>query len=231
MFSLKNANLHYSKSQILYNISFEAKVGEITTVIGPNGVGKTSLLRLLSGTHPLSSGTYYEFGKDISNFNSHELALKGVAYVPQGREIFPLLTVKENLEIGFICLKKNDQFIPDFIYEMFPVLKHMLKRRGGDLSGGQQQQLAIARALITKPKLLLLDEPTEGIQPSIIKQIGRVIEALKKRKNIAIVIIEQYFDFAYKLSDQIYVMKQGKFVISGKKQDLDKEKIKKAVSI
>ena len=216
MFSLKNANLHYSKSQILYNISFKAKVGEITTVIGPNGVGKTSLLRLLSGTHPLSSGTYYEFGKDISNFNSHELALKGIAYVPQGREIFPLLTVKENLEIGFICLKKNDQFIPDFIYEMFPVLKHMLKRRGGDLSGGQQQQLAIARALITKPKLLLLDEPTE---------------ALKKRKNIAIVIIEQYFDFAYKLSDQIYVMKQGKFVISGKKQDLDKEKIKKAVSI
>ena len=157
--------------------------------------------------------------------------MKGVAYVPQGREIFPLLTVKENLEIGFICLKKNDQFIPDFIYEMFPVLKHMLKRRGGDLSGGQQQQLAIARALITKPKLLLLDEPTEGIQPSIIKQIGRVIEALKKRKNIAIVIIEQYFDFAYKLSDQVYVMKQGKFVISGKKQDLDKEKIKKAVSI
>ena len=231
MFSLKNANLHYSKSQILYNISFKAKVGEITTVIGPNGVGKTSLLRLLSGTHPLSSGTYYEFGKDISNFNSHELALKGVAYVPQGREIFPLLTVKENLEIGFICLKKNDQFIPDFIYEMFPVLKHMLKRRGGDLSGGQQQQLAIARALITKPKLLLLDEPTEGIQPSIIKQIGRVIEALKKRKHIAIVIIEQYFDFAYKLSDQVYVMKQGKFVISGKKQDLDKEKIKKAVSI
>ena len=125
MFSLKNANLHYSKSQILYNISFKAKVGEITTVIGPNGVGKTSLLRLLSGTHPLSSGTYYEFGKDISNFNSHELALKGVAYVPQGREIFPLLTVKENLEIGFICLKKNKKLLRDFINKMFPVKKKM----------------------------------------------------------------------------------------------------------
>ena len=153
-----------------------AKIGEITAVVGPNGVGKTYLLRLLSGTHSMSSGIYNDFSKDISKFNSHQLAINGVAYVPQGREIFPLLTVKENLEIGFICLEKKDKFIPNFVFEMFPILKEMLNRRGGDLSGGQQQQLAIARALITKPRLLLLDEPTEGIQPSIIKQIGKVIE-------------------------------------------------------
>lgn len=231
MFSLKNANLHYAKSQILYDISFMAKIGEITAVVGPNGVGKTSLLRLLSGTHSMSSGIYNDFSKDISKFNSHQLAINGVAYVPQGREIFPLLTVKENLEIGFICLEKKDKFIPNFVFGMFPVLKEMLNRRGGDLSGGQQQQLAIARALITKPRLLLLDEPTEGIQPSIIKQIGKVIEVLKNRKEMAVVLVEQYFDFAFNLSDQIYVMKQGKFVFSGNKNELQREEIRAAVSI
>ena len=200
MFSLKNANLHYAKSQILYDISFMAKIGEITAVVGPNGVGKTSLLRLLSGTHSMSSGIYNDFSKDISKFNSHQLAINGVAYVPQGRE-------------------------------MFPILKEMLNRRGGDLSGGQQQQLAIARALITKPRLLLLDEPTEGIQPSIIKQIGKVIEVLKNRKEMAVVLVEQYFDFAFNLSDQIYVMKQGKFVFSGNKNELQREEIRAAVSI
>ena len=231
MFSLRNANLYYSKSQILHNISFDAKIGEITTVIGPNGVGKTSLLKLMSGTHPLTGGSYSDSEKDLSKLNSYELALNGIAYVPQGREIFPLLTVQENLEIGFICLDKREHNIPDFIFEMFPILREMLKRKGGDLSGGQQQQLAIARALITKPRLLLLDEPTEGIQPSIIKQIGLIIEILKKRRDIAIVLIEQFFDFAYDLSDQIYVMKQGRFVLSGAKKDLNKEKIRTAVSI
>ena len=198
MFSLKNANLHYSKSQILYNISFKAKVGEITTVIGPNGVGKTSLLRLLSGTHPLSSGTYYEFGKDISNFNSHELALKGVAYVPQGREIFSDLSVEENLRIGEARIDSVQQKISrSDIFQIFPVLKQMLHRRGGDLSGGQQQQLSIARALRTNPKILILDEPTEGVQPSIVHDIRTMISDLGGK--FTIILIEQYIEFALSL--------------------------------
>ena len=231
MFELKNVNMYYSNSQILYNICFKAKVGKVTTVIGPNGVGKTSLLNVLSGSHPITSGTYFSGSENLSKFNSYEMAKTGVAYVPQGREIFPLLTVKENLEIGFKCLEKKDWFIPKAIFRMFPVLDNMLHRRGGDLSGGQQQQLAIARALITRPRLLLLDEPTEGIQPNIIKLIGGVIEGLKKEGTMAIVLVEQYFDFAFKISDFTYAMERGKFVAQGHTADLDRKKIRKIVSI
>jgi|TARA_Y200000002_G_scaffold286959_1_gene241055 urea transport system ATP-binding protein len=223
--------MHYSGSQILFDINFKAEIGKITSVIGPNGVGKTALLKVMSGLHPISKGTYFASGIKVNNSNQYNLARNGIAYVPQGREIFPLLSVKENLEIGFSCLEKEKKFIPSSIFEMFPVLSDMLNRRGGDLSGGQQQQLAIARALVTRPKLLLLDEPTEGIQPNIIMQIGKVISSLKEEGSIAIVLVEQYFDFAFELSDFTYVMKRGRFVLEGKTNQIGKKKLLEAVSL
>ena len=223
--------MHYSGSQILFDINFKAEIGKITSVIGPNGVGKTALLKVMSGSHPISKGTYYALDSNVNNSNQYNLARNGIAYVPQGREIFPLLSVKENLEIGFSCLEKEKRFIPRQIFEMFPVLSDMLNRRGGDLSGGQQQQLAIARALVTRPRLLLLDEPTEGIQPNIIMQIGKVICSLRKEGSIAIVLVEQYFDFAYELSDYTYVMKRGRFVLEGKTNKLEKKQLLEAVSL
>ena len=168
MIKTKNISMHYGSSQVLFDINIDIKKAKITSLMGSNGVGKTSFLKLLSGIHTVSSGEFYFDNKNVTKQKSYHLAKMGIGYVPQGRFIFPLLTVKENLEIGFSCLKKEDHFIPDEIFELFPVLKKMIFRRGGDLSGGQQQQLAIARALITKPKLLLMDEPTEGIQPNII---------------------------------------------------------------
>ena len=230
-FILSNIDMYYSGSQILFDINFKAEIGKITSVIGPNGVGKTALLKVMSGSHPISKGTYYASGINVNNSNQYNLARNGIAYVPQGREIFPLLSVKENLEIGFPCLEKEKKFIPQAIFEMFPVLSDMLNRRGGDLSGGQQQQLAIARALVTRPKLLLLDEPTEGIQPNIIMQIGKVIRSLKKEGSIAIVLVEQYFDFAFELSDYTYVMKRGSFVLEGKTNKMGKKKLLEAVSL
>lgn len=223
--------MHYSGSQILFDINFKAEIGKITSVIGPNGVGKTALLKVMSGSHPISKGTYYALDSNVNNSNQYNLARNGIAYVPQGREIFPLLSVKENLEIGFSCLGKEKRFIPRQIFEMFPVLSDMLNRRGGDLSGGQQQQLAIARALVTRPRLLLLDEPTEGIQPNIIMQIGKVIGSLREEGSIAIVLVEQYFDFAYELSDYTYVMKRGRFVLEGKTNKLEKKQLLEAVSL
>ena len=223
--------MHYSGSQILFDINFKAEIGKITSVIGPNGVGKTALLKVMSGSHPISKGTYYALDSNVNNSNQYNLARNGIAYVPQGREIFPLLSVKENLEIGFCCLEKEKRFIPRQIFEMFPVLSDMLNRRGGDLSGGQQQQLAIARALVTRPRLLLLDEPTEGIQPNIIMQIGKVIGSLREEGSIAIVLVEQYFDFAYELSDYTYVMKRGRFVLEGKTNKLEKKQLLEAVSL
>ena len=231
MLEIKNFNFNYGSSQILFNVSIKAKKGSITTLMGSNGVGKTSLLKCLSGSHKVQSGQYFLNKKNVFNLPSYMLAKLGVGYVPQGRFIFPLLTVRENLEIGFSCLDKKEWFIPDEIYGLFPILKTMLDRRGGDLSGGQQQQLAIARALITKPSLLLMDEPTEGIQPNIIKQIGDVILYLKKEKKMTIFLVEQYFDFAFELSDYIYLMQRGKIIYEGKKIELNKKKFKAQLSI
>ena len=231
MLSAENINLHYGSSQILHGVSVTAKIGEITCVMGSNGVGKTSLLRVLSGTHPSSGGRYHLASKEVTNSRSDMLAKSGVAYVPQGRLIFPMLTVRENLQTGFACLPRNAHDIPDDIYALFPVLKTMLDRRGGDLSGGQQQQLAIARALITKPKLLLLDEPTEGIQPNIITQIGEVIAHLKSQHEMAIILVDHYFDFAFGLADQIYAMMRGEIVYEGRKSKISKAKLRKSVGV
>ena len=231
MLKAENITLHYGSSQILYGVSVAAKLNEITCVMGSNGVGKPSLLRVLSGTHASSGGTYCLGGEEVTNSRADLLAKSGVAYVPQGRLIFPMLTVRENLQTGFACLTRDQHVIPDDIYTLFPVLKTMLDRRGGDLSGGQQQQLAIARALITKPRLLLLDEPTEGIQPNIITQIGEVISHLKLQQKMAIILVEQYFDFAFSLADQIYAMTRGEIVYEGRKSKISKAKLRNAVGV
>ena len=229
--SLEGLTLHYGGSQILHGIDLEASVGEVTCVMGTNGVGKTSLLKALSGSHPRSGGTYRLGGEDIGRVSAHALAQRGVAYVPQGREIFPFLTVQENLETGFACLPRDQRQVPDEIFELFPILKDFLGRRGGDLSGGQQQQLAIARALVTKPKLLLLDEPTEGIQPNIIQQIGHVIAQLRERGDMAIVLVEQFFDFAHRLGDRFLVLERGTVKMSGKAGEIAREDLLAAVSV
>ncbi len=231
MLQTKDLTLHYSGSQILYGIDVTAEVGQVTCVMGTNGVGKTSLLKALSGTHHRTGGQYLLDGEDIAKPPAHVLAHKGVAYVPQGRDVFPLMTVRENLETGFACLPRSEHLVPDQIFELFPVLKEMEGRRGGDLSGGQQQQLAIGRALIAQPKLLLLDEPTEGIQPNIIQQIGRVIEFLRDEGKMAIILVEQYFEFAYGLADEFFVLTRGEVSLSGAKSELAKSDVMASVSV
>ncbi len=231
MLDVQDLTLHYGHSQILNGISFTANPGEVTCVMGTNGVGKTSLMRAIAGAHARSGGSVSLDGAPLGVLPSHELANLGIGFVPQGREIFPLLTVRENLETGFACLPKSEHHIPDWVFDMFPILKTFLHRRGGDLSGGQQQQLAIARALITKPKLLLLDEPTEGIQPNIIQQIGEVIRQLRARGDMAIVLVEQYFDFAYDLADQVIVLQRGSVVHSGAKSELSRNDLLRLASI
>ncbi|MFC3628682.1 urea ABC transporter ATP-binding subunit UrtE [Paracoccus angustae] len=220
MLEAANLTLQYGGSQILHGIDIAARPGSVTCVMGNNGVGKTSLMNLLAGRHPRSGGTVRFDGKDLGRITAQQMARMGVGYVPQGRAIFPMLTVRENLETGFACLPRAERRIPDAIFDSFPVLAEMAHRRGGDLSGGQQQQLAIARALITKPRVLLLDEPTEGIQPNIIAQIGRVIAGLRDRGDMAIVLVEQFFDFAWDLGDDFLVLERGRAVMQGPKASL-----------
>ena len=231
MLAIDDLTLHYGHSKILNGVSMRAAVGEVTCVMGTNGVGKTSLMRAISGTHPRSGGTVSLDGETLGALPAYALARKGVGYVPQGREIFPLLSVRENLETGFGCLPADGRRVPEELYDLFPILREMRSRRGGDLSGGQQQQLAIARALVTRPKLLLLDEPTEGIQPNIIQQIGDVIRHLRDRRDMAIVLVEQFFEFAYDLGDRFVVLRRGEVVLEGEKAAVAKADLLAGVSV
>ena len=231
MLDVRNLSLHYGAAQALRGVSVEARAGEVTCVLGRNGVGKTSLLRAIVGQRAVSGGSLTLAGRDISRLKPHERAALGIAYVPQGREIFPFLTVRENLETGFAPLKRRDRRIPDEIFDLFPVLKSMLHRTGGDLSGGQQQQLAIGRALVTRPRLLVLDEPTEGIQPSIIKDIGRAIGYLRKRGDMAILLVEQYFDFARELADRFVVLERGEVVAAGDRAALEGDDVRRRLAL
>ncbi len=231
MLSVDDLTLHYGQSQILHGISLKARPGEVTAVMGTNGVGKTSLLKAIAGRHPYSGGTMTLDGHPLDHPTAYQAARAGIAYVPQGREVFPLMTVMENLESGFACLPKAEHKVPEQIWELFPILKEFVNRRGGDLSGGQQQQLAIARALITKPRVLLLDEPTEGIQPNIIQQIGRVISKLRDQGDMAIILVEQYFDFTYGLADSFFAVNRGAVVLEGPRAEIDRETLLARVSI
>ena len=224
-------DLHYGAAQALRGITLTAERGKVTCVLGRNGVGKTSLLRALIGEHPISAGRILWEGADITPLAPYERARRRIAYVPQGRDIFPLLTVEENLETGYAPLGREERSIPDDVFSLFPVLGDMLRRRGGDLSGGQQQQLAIGRALVMRPRLLLLDEPTEGIQPSIIKDIGRAIAYLRNLGQIAVVLVEQYLDFARELGDHFAVMDRGAIVYSCARDTMDEAVLKRAMAI
>ena len=231
MLKIEDLKLHYGAAAALRGVFLSANPGEVTTVLGRNGVGKTSLLRAIYGHHPISGGKIIWQGEDISRIMPYERTRRGCAYVRQGREIFPLLSVKENLQTGFAVLERSERRISDEIYELFPILKDMLGRRGGDLSGGQQQQLAIARALVTRPKLLLLDEPTEGIQPSIIKDIGRAIDYLRNKGEMAIILVEQYFEFARELADRFAVMDRGQIVLSGSREEMVEDDVRRCLTV
>ena len=230
MLEVRGLNQFYGGSHILRDLSFEARLGEVTVVLGRNGVGKTTLIKSLMGVVPVKTGAVTLDGRDLARDQPYERVRAGVGYVPQGREIFGRLTVEENLRMG-LATRPGSAAIPSELFELFPVLKQMLGRRGGDLSGGQQQQLAIARALAAGPKLLMLDEPTEGIQPSIIKDIGRVIRMLADRKTMAIVLVEQYYDFAAGLADQYLVMERGQIVARGRGADMAADGVRQRMSI
>jgi urea transport system ATP-binding protein len=238
MLKAEGVNQYYGGSHILRNVGFEATMGEVTVVLGRNGVGKTTLLKSLMGVIPIRTGTIALDGKPLNKDTSYERVRKGIGYVPQGREIFGRLTVEENLRMG-LAYKSGSTPIPGELFELFPVLKQMINRRGGDLSGGQQQQLAIARALAAGPKVLILDEPTEGIQPSIIKDIGRVIRMLadrgmgggEARQRMAVILVEQYYDFAEELADQYLVMERGEVVMRGRGKDMQADGVRQRMSI
>jgi len=230
MLQVEGINQYYGGSHILRNVGFEAKAGEVTVILGRNGVGKTTLLKSLMGVVPVKTGHVKLDGADITKATPYDRVRRGIGYVPQGREIFARLTVEENLRMG-LAYRASGTRIPAELYELFPVLEQMLGRRGGDLSGGQQQQLAIARALAAGPKLLLLDEPTEGIQPSIIKDIGRVIRTLAARGEMAIVLVEQYYDFAAELADQYLVMERGEVIARGRGSEMEVDGVRRLMSI
>src|SRR3954454_291721 len=231
MLEVDHVDLHYGAAIALRQVSLTADIGAVTCLLGRNGVGKTSLLRAITGAHPISAGAIRWDGSDITHLPTHDRARRGIAWVPQGRDIFPLLTVRENLETGFAVLPRRQRRVPDDVFELFPVLGTMLRRRGGALSAGQQQQLAIARALVMKPRLLVLDEPTEGIQPSIIKDIGRVIALLRERGGMAILLVEQYYDFARALADRLCIMDRGDIVLAGAPGELDEAELRRRLSV
>ena len=231
MLNVNNVDVYYGAAQALRNVSFEAPIGKVTTLLGRNGVGKTTMLKAITGNLPTKNGDILWNGESITNKTSAERARLGIGYVPQGREIFPLLTVQENLETGLAALSRADRHISGEIFDLFPVLQDMLSRRGGDLSGGQQQQLAIARALVMQPKLLVLDEPTEGIQPSIIKDIATVIKYLADKGDMAILLVEQYFDFAHDLADYFVVMDRGAVILNQPFEDADADEVRKHLTV
>lgn len=231
MLEVTDAVLHYGAAEALRGVSLTAQPGRITCVLGRNGVGKTSLMRSIVGQHRLTSGTVAFEGKALDRSAAYDRARSGIAFVPQGREVFPLLSVRENLETGYAPLKRAERHVPDHVFELFPVLRQMLSRRGGDLSGGQQQQLAIGRALVMRPRLLVLDEPTEGIQPSIIKDIGRAIRYLRDTAGIAVLLVEQYLDFCRELADVVYIMDRGQIVHIGPAEDLERSEIRKLLTV
>jgi len=230
MLTVDNLNQYYGGSHILRNLSFEVPMGKVTTLLGRNGVGKTTLLKTLMGLVPSASGSIHIEGQDITRSPSYARVRAGIGYVPQGREIFPRLTVAENLEMG-LATRPASSTVPDRIFEMFPVLLKMMRRRGGDLSGGQQQQLAIGRALAMGPRLLILDEPTEGIQPSIIKDIERAIRALAETGEMAILLVEQYYDFARSLADHYLLMERGEIIMRGEGARMDADGVREALAV
>ncbi|WP_196004696.1 urea ABC transporter ATP-binding subunit UrtE [Citrobacter freundii] len=232
MLQVKELNQYYGGSHILRGVNFEARIGEVTCLLGRNGVGKTTLLKCLMGLIPARSGSVLWQEKNVIQWKPHQRVRAGVAYVPQGRDIFPRLTVEENLLLGLSRFSAPEaRHVPDDIYALFPVLQEMKHRRGGDLSGGQQQQLAIGRALASRPQLLILDEPTEGIQPSVIKEIGQVISQLAHRGDMAILLVEQFYDFAEQLADKYLLMSRGSIIQSGDGKNMESEGVRGLVAI
>ena len=231
MLTVRDVDLYYGAAQALRKVSLSAPIGAVTCLLGRNGVGKTSLLRAIMGLQSIAGGSIAWGEEEISRLAPYDRARRGIGFVPQGREIFPLLTVAENLETGFATSARRDAAVLDEVYRLFPVLQEMLGRRGGDLSGGQQQQLAIGRALVMRPRLLVLDEPTEGIQPSIIKDIGRAIAYLRDKGGMAILLVEQYFDFARDLADHFAVMDRGEILLSGTRAELDETRVRRHLTV